>query len=89
MYTTDHIFPVIPIKDLINEDSNPTTIFKPTTGMKPSVSHAHVLLFPCDEQKATAYVGTKALNMRHQAQKGFRSIIVVITQHQKGILCTY
>ena len=25
MYTTDHIFPVLPIKDLINEDSNPTT----------------------------------------------------------------
>ena len=24
MYTTDHIFPVIPIKDLINEDGNPT-----------------------------------------------------------------
>ena len=23
MYTTDHIFPVLPIQDLINEDSNP------------------------------------------------------------------
>ena len=25
MYTTDHIFPVIPIKDLINGDGDPTT----------------------------------------------------------------
>ena len=25
MYTTDHIFPVLPIKDIINEDGNPTT----------------------------------------------------------------
>ena len=25
MYTTDHIFPVLPIKDLINKDGDPTT----------------------------------------------------------------
>ena len=25
MYTTDHIFPVLPIKYLINEDGDPTT----------------------------------------------------------------
>ena len=25
MYTTDHIFPVLPIKDLMNEDGDPTT----------------------------------------------------------------
>ena len=25
MYTTDHIFPVLPKKDLINEDVDPTT----------------------------------------------------------------
>ena len=24
MYTTDHIFPFLPIKDLINEDGDPT-----------------------------------------------------------------
>ena len=39
MYTTDRIFPVLPIKDLINEDGNPTTPHKLATGMKPSVSH--------------------------------------------------
>ena len=32
MYTTDHIFPVLPIKDLINEDGNPTTPHKLATG---------------------------------------------------------
>ena len=25
MYATDHIFPVLPIKDLINKDGDPTT----------------------------------------------------------------
>ena len=32
MYTTDHIFPVLPIKDLINEDGDPTILFKLATG---------------------------------------------------------
>ena len=66
MYTTDHIFPVLPIKDLINKDSDPTTLFKLTTGTKPSVSHLRVLFCPCVVGKATAHVGTKALNMCHQ-----------------------
>ena len=37
MYTTDHIFLVIPIKDIINEDGDPTMPHKLATGMKPSV----------------------------------------------------
>ena len=45
MYTTDHIFPVLPIKDLINEDDDTTMPQKLTTGKKPSVSHLRVL-FP-------------------------------------------
>ena len=79
MYTADHIFPVIPIKDLINEDGDPTTPHKLATGTKPSVSHLRVLLCPCVVQKATAHVETNTLNMHHQAQKGFRSIFVGIT----------
>ena len=39
MYTTDHIFPVLPIKDLINEDGDPTSTYKLATGTKPSLSH--------------------------------------------------
>ena len=42
MYTTDHIFPVLPIKDLINKDSDPTTPHKLATGAKTSVSHLSV-----------------------------------------------
>ena len=37
MYTTDNIFPVIPIKHLINKDGDPTTPFKLATGTKTSV----------------------------------------------------
>ena len=66
MYTTDHIFPVIPIKDLINEDGDLTTPHKLATGTNPSVSHLRVSFFPCVVRKATAHVETKTLNMRHQ-----------------------
>ena len=89
MYATDYIFPVLPIKDQINEDGEPTTPFKLVTGTKPSVSHLHVLFCPCVVRKATALVNKKALNMRHQAQNGFYGIFVGIPQHQKYILCTY
>ena len=86
MYMTDHIFPVLPIKDLINEDSKLTIPFKLFTGTKPSVSHLCVLFCPCFVRKSTAHIVTKALNMRHQAQKRFRRIHVAIPQHQKGYL---
>ena len=86
MYTTYHIFTVLPIKDLINEDVDPTTPHKLATGMEPTVSHLRVLFCPCVVRKSTTHVETKALNMRHQAQKGFCGIFVGITQHQKGYL---
>ena len=84
MYTTDHIFPVLPIKDVINKDGDPTTPHKLATGTKPSVSHLRVLFFPCVVRKATAHVETKTLNMRHQAQKGCCGIFVGIPEHKKG-----
>ena len=86
MYAIDHIFPVLPIKDIINEDGNPTTPHKLATGKKPSLSHLRVLFYPCVVRKATAYVEKKTLNMRHQAQKGFRGIFVGIPEHQKGYI---
>ena len=86
MYTTDHIFPVLPIKYMINEDGDPKTPHDIATDTKPTVSHLRVLFCPCVVQKSTSHVETKALNMRHQAQKGFRGIFVGIPQHQKGYL---
>ena len=56
MFTADHIFPVLQIKDKINEDGEPTTPFKLTTGTKPPVSNLFVLFCPCVVQKATAHV---------------------------------
>ena len=38
MYTTDHIFLVLPIKYTINKDGDPTTPHKLATCTKPSVS---------------------------------------------------
>ena len=84
MYTTDHTIPFLPIKDMINKDGDPTMLHKPATGTKPSVSHLRVLFFPCVVRKVTAHVETKALNMCHQAIKGFQGIFVGIQDHQKG-----
>ena len=86
MYTADHIFPVLPIKDLINEYDKPITPFKLVTGTKPSVSNLRVLFCPCIVRKSTAHVGTKALNMRNQSQNNFCGFFVGIPQHQKGYL---
>ena len=86
MYTTYHIFPVVPKQDLINEDGDPTTPYKLATGKKPSVSHLRVLFCPCVVRKDTAHVETKTLNMRHQAQKWFHGIFVGIPEHQRGYL---
>ena len=86
IYMTDYIFPVLQIKDLINEDGDPTTPHRLATGTKLSVSHLHVLFCTCVEQKSTVHVETKTLNMRHQAQKAFHSIFVGIPEHQKGFI---
>ena len=66
MYTTDHIFPVLPIKDLINKDGDPTMPHILATGTKPSVSHLRVFFCPCVVRKATTHVETKTLNIRYQ-----------------------
>ena len=76
MYTTDHIFTVIPIKALINKDGDTTT---PQKLAKPSASHLSVLFCPCVVRKVRAHVEAKALNMCHQAQKGIFHIFVGIT----------
>ena len=86
MYMTDHIFPVLPIKYLINEEETLTTPFKISRGTKPSVSNLCVLFCPCVVHKSTTHVKKKALNMRHQAQKGLHGIFVGIIQHQKWYL---
>ena len=83
MYTTDHIFPVLPIKDLINKYGDLTMAHKLAICTKSSVSHLQVLFCPCVVRKATAYVETKTLNMRHEAQTGFHGIFVGIPEHQK------
>ena len=71
MYTTDHIFPVIRIKHLVNQYGEPTTPHKLKTGKKPSVSKLRVLFLPCVVQKATAHIDTNTLNMRHQSKRIF------------------
>ena len=46
MYTTDNIFLVLTIKDLINEDGEPTTPFKLVISKRLSVSHLCMLFYP-------------------------------------------
>ena len=84
MYASYQIFLVILVKDLINEDGEPTKPFKLVTGTKPSVLHLQISFFPCVVRKTPTHVGTNPLNMRHQMPKGFCGISVGIPQHQKG-----
>ena len=86
MYTTDHIFPVIPIKHLVNKDGKPTTPHRLETSTKPSVSNLRVLFCICVVRNATTHVDINVLNMSHQPQRGFGGILVGIPQHQKGYL---
>ena len=56
IHTTDHIFTVLPIKYLINEEGDPTTLYKFAVDTKPSVSYFRVLFCTCVIRKATAHV---------------------------------
>ena len=86
MYMTGHIFTVLPIKHLVNQDGGTTTPIKLENYMKPSVSNLRLLFCPCVVQKATAHVDTKTFKNHHQEKKGFWGILVKIPQHQKGYL---
>ena len=86
MYTTDHIFPILPIKNLVNQDGELTTPHKLATVAKPSVSNIRVLLFLFGVKNSTAHVDTKALNLIHQSQKFFCGIFIGTPQHKKGYL---
>ena len=84
--TTDHIFPNIPNKKLVNQDGEPTRPHTLENGTKTSVSNLRVLLCPYVVLKATAHVYTKVLTMRHQSQKGSCGIFVGIPHNQKSYL---
>ena len=53
MYTADHIFPDLPIKDWINEDEESNNPFKLATGTKPSIFNLLVLFCLRILRKAT------------------------------------
>ena len=55
IYMTDHIFPVLPIKDLIKEDGDTTTPHKLATDTKPAVSHSKIFILSmcCTESYCT------------------------------------
>ena len=65
IYTTDHIFPFIKIKHLVNQYGEPTTPHKLATGKKHSVSNLRVLFCSCVVQNENVHIDTKALNIHH------------------------
>ena len=89
IYTADNIFPVLPIKDLINKDGKPTTSFKLATDMKPSITHLHVLFCPGVLQKATSRIGTKALKCITKRKRVFLVSLLESHSIKKGILFMY
>ena len=89
MYTTDHIFLVLPIKHLVDNYGEPTTPHKMATGKEPTVSNLCDVFCPCVLQKATAHVDTKVLNMRNQSQKVFKIYFLGFHNIRKGASSTY
>ena len=55
MYTVDHILPVLPVKDMINQNGKKTMPLKLATGKNFPISNLHVLFCP--------YFYTKLLHM--------------------------
>ena len=89
IYTTYHIFPVLPIKHLIKKHGNPTTPFKPATGKKPSLSHLRVLFCPYVVRKATAHVGERRHICVTKRKRVFAVSLLEFNSIKEGILCTY
>ena len=87
MYMAYHIFLVLPIKDLINKDRNMTTPYKLAMGMKPSIPNLCVLFCPFVVPKATAYVGTKTLNMHLPRAKGFLQYVCWNSRELNRVPC--
>ena len=91
MYRTDHIFPVLPIKYLINEDGDPTTPYNLATSTKPSVSHLRVLFCLCVlcQAKGVKYASPittgflRYLCWNHTVSKG---ISCVHTEYKEDII---
>ena len=89
MYTTDHIYPVISIKHLLNQGGEPTTPQKMATSTKSSLSNIHILFCPCVVQKLTAHVYKNILNIRHQLQNGFGVSLLEFYNIKSGTSSTY
>ena len=82
----DHIFTVLKIKHMVNQDGELTI---PQNWQIVLNLHykKHMFVFcPCLVQKATAYNDTNPLNVCCHSQKGFCGIFVGILQNQKGYL---
>ena len=86
MFMTDHIFPVLPIKDLINKDGDPTTPFKLATGTKPSGSHLRVLFCTFVVRKATAHV-EKGIKYESPSAKIFSRYLCWNSIASKRVYC--
>ena len=87
IYADLYALSVLPLKYLVNEKGEPCTLFELMNGEKPSVRHLRTLFCPVIVKKHTAMKDKKVVNMRHQAQKGYRGIFVGMPENQEGYLC--
>ena len=89
MYMTNNIFPVISIKNSVNQNGKTNTPHKLETGTKLSVSNLHVLFYPCVLRKSAAHIDTKELNMHHQSKRVFELSSLEYHNIKKSTLSTY
>ena len=86
MYTADHIFPVLPIKDLIKEYGKPTTPFKLVTDTEPSVSlSACYFSMCCTEIYCTCW--DKGVKCVSPSAEGFSRFLRCNSTASKRVSC--
>ena len=86
MYTADHIFQVLPTKDLINEEEKLTTPFKLTTSTKPPISYLRVLfILFCTKSYYTCW--GKGVKHASPNAKGFSRYFCCNSTASKRVSC--
>ena len=88
MFMTDNIFPVPTIKDLINEDGEPTTPFKLVTGTKSLVSHSCLFFFMCCTEHYYKFWG-KGFKYASPIIKGFLRYLCWNSTASKRLSCSH
>ncbi|MGH7955157.1 MAG: hypothetical protein ACREOZ_04270, partial [Gloeomargaritales cyanobacterium] len=85
LYATDHIFPVIPWKNL-QVDGRQSTPYEMVHGHRPHLKHLRVLFCPCIVKKHMVRQHGQFIQTSHIPQRGIRGVFIGFASDQAGSL---